>query len=355
MPVHDNELNQTDEVTLAAHAAASWVRARRTQWTTPPDVTEAAPAPAARGFESPAFDPPMFDAPVFDPVFDPVVPTPQIALTTPTDAPAWPLAIRIRRRLTLDATTRRWLARGAIAGGLFAVAVVAAPPLWRAVPAWPASSPPVEVKRAAPIARTRAGRLRVVSTPPGASVLVDGKPRGVTPLDLADVTPGRHDVALQSDAGGVTRTVTVAANATVTIDEAIFSGFVTVYAPFEVTISEGGRVLRADDHQQILLAPGAHELRVTNRALGYETVQRIVVKPGEATNVQLTPGPSTLTVTASEAAEVWLDGARLGETPLNAAPVALGLHELVVKKAAGGERRFSVTIGAKPFTIAVDF
>jgi hypothetical protein len=60
-------------------------------------------------------------------------------------------------------------------------------------------------------------------------------------------------------------------------------------------------------------------------------------------------------VTASDAAEVWLDGARIAETPLSGAPISLGTHELVVKRQAGGERRYTVTIGANPFTLNVDF
>jgi hypothetical protein len=40
---------------------------------------------------------------------------------------------------------------------------------------------------------------------------------------------------------------------------------------------------------------------------------------------------------------------------LNAVPVPLGSHELVVKRSAGGERRFSVTIGVNPFTLNVEF
>jgi hypothetical protein len=79
------------------------------------------------------------------------------------------------------------------------------------------------------------------------------------------------------------------------------------------------------------------------------------VKPGEGTTLRLIAPASTLTVTASEAAEVWLDGARVGETPLNGVAVALGSHELVVKRQAGGERRYTVTIGANPFTLHVDF
>jgi hypothetical protein len=104
-----------------------------------------------------------------------------------------------------------------------------------------------------------------------------------------------------------------------------------------------------------MLPAGPHELQLVNRALEYEAVRKVDVKPGDATNLQLTPAPSPLTVTASDAAEVWLDGTRVGETPMNAMPVPLGVHEIVVKRAAGGERRFTVTIGAKPFTLKVDF
>ena len=64
---------------------------------------------------------------------------------------------------------------------------------------------------------------------------------------------------------------------------------------------------------------------------------------------------ATLTVTATEAAEVWLDDTRLGETPVKAATGPTGLHQIVVKRTSGGERRFTVTIGAKPFVLHVDF
>ena len=104
-----------------------------------------------------------------------------------------------------------------------------------------------------------------------------------------------------------------------------------------------------------MLPAGTHELRFSNRPLGYDVTRQVEVKPGEATKLQLTPEPSTLTVTASAAAEVWIDGTRIGETPLNAAPMALGTHDIVVKRAAGGERRFTVTVGVKPTTLNVEF
>jgi archaellum component FlaG (FlaF/FlaG flagellin family) len=241
------------------------------------------------------------------------------------------------------------LAGAAVTGGLY---------LWKAVPTSTAPmKAPQPVQVSPPVASTRraTGGLRVQSTPVGAQVLVDGKPRGITPLTLTDLSPGRHAVGIRSDAGTVERTVTVAANETAEIDESIFPGWIAVYSPFELTIIEGGRVLRPDERGQVMLPPGTHELRLGNKALAFDEVRQIDVKPGETTVLRLTPPPSTLTVTTSEAAEVWLDGTRVGETPVDGLPVPLGTHEVVVKRASGAERRFTVTIGVNPFTLNVDF
>ena len=338
MPAHENAENGPPErLIAAAYAAASWARARRATWTSTPLVVArvAEPDIPARSTSAPGLEAPSL---------------PPTAIAIPAAAAP--------REWTLPAPLRRWLARGAIAAALVAAAIAGGRWAWDALPAMPAT--PARTSAVAPRpsnlpAATPTGVLHVRSTPPGARVVVDGRARGVTPLDLADLRPGRHEVALESDAGSITRTVTMSANAAATIDEAIFSGFVTVYAPFEVTVSEGGRVLRADDRQQMMLPPGPHDLRIANRALGYEMVRRVDVKPGEATTIQLTPDPSPLTVTASEPAEVWLDGTRIGETPLYAVPVPLGVHEIVVRRAAGGERRLTTTVGSKPVTLTVDF
>jgi hypothetical protein len=338
VPAHENEENgPSDRLIAAAYAAASWARARRATWTSTPLAVSRLVEPEIADRSTPFHvEPPSLPPPAI------VVP----AAAAPRD---W----------TLPAPLRRWLARGAIAAALLVAAIAGGRWAWDALPASPPTTPArksaVEPRPSTLPAATPTGVLHVRSTPPGARVVVDGRARGVTPLDLADLKPGRHEVALESDAGSITRTVTVSANATATIDEAIFSGFVTVYAPFDVTVTEGGRVLRADDRQQMMLPPGPHDLRIANRTLGYEVVRHVDVKPGEATTIQLTPDPSTLTVTASEPAEVWLDGTRIGETPLNAAPVPFGVHEIVVRRAAGGERRFTTTIGSKPVTLTVDF
>jgi hypothetical protein len=149
--------------------------------------------------------------------------------------------------------------------------------------------------------------------------------------------------------------VTIAANETAEIDESIFSGWLAVRAPFDLSITEGARALRADDRGQVLLPPGPHDLRFVNRTLGYDQVHHVEVKPGEIATLAISLPRSTLNVTASEAAEVWIDGVRAGDTPLADAPIDVGTREIVVKRAAGGERRLTVTVTVKPYSLNVDF
>jgi hypothetical protein len=238
-----------------------------------------------------------------------------------------------------------------------------APSLWLAATTARLSSPsgkpaeaaaaPTDGASAAP--RKTSGGLSILSTPPGARVLLDGTVRGVTPLSLRDVKVGRHLVVLESPAGIVRRPVTVAADAVAEVNESIFAGFVAVYAPFELSITEGTHALRLDDANEIMLPAGPHDLRLANRALGFEEVRHVDLTSGQWLALSVTPPSSTVTVNANEAAEVWLDGIRAGETPLTDRPVALGTHEIVVKRAAGGERRLTATVTVKPFALFVDF
>lgn len=198
------------------------------------------------------------------------------------------------------------------------------------------------------------GRLRVKSEPPGAHVVVDGRDRGTTPLTLDDLPAGVHAVVLTSSEGSVKRSVTISAAATADVNESIFAGWLAVFSPFELTITEGTRAFHLDDRNQIMLPPGPHALHLANRALGYEEVREVELQPGEVVSLQVALPHSTITVNASASAEVWVDGALAGETPLTALSVALGTHEVVVKR-PGDARRFVVTVTVKPVDLTVDF
>jgi hypothetical protein len=347
VPAHDHAPDRDADLLAAAKAAAGWARARRATWTDAPLAIVAPPLPVV----APQISTPLHVEPA---------PKPVPAVKTPA-APAQHQPSFAKRAADVGRSfapsNLKWLVRVAAVGALGGIAYVAVPLLSNALHTRLKSTPvPQPKKGATPAAASRpVATLHVTSTPPGAQVLVDGKPRGVAPATIDDLPPGRHEVVLRSAEGTVRRTVSIAAGETAEVEESIFSGWVVVYAPFEVTISDGGRIMRPDDRNQIMLPPGVHELRVANRTLAYESQHRIEVKPGEGTTLRVTPAPSTITVTSNEPAEVWLDGGRLGDTPLTGAPATLGTHELVVRRAAGGERRYTVTISATPFTLNVDF
>ena len=205
------------------------------------------------------------------------------------------------------------------------------------------------------VPRKTTGELRVSSAPAGAQVRVDGKPRGVTPVTVTDLSAGTHAVEIQSSSGTVRKSATVVAGQTAEISEEIFSGWVAVFAPFDVAITEGTRALRLDDRNQVMLPAGPHDLVFANRDLGFEHTRHVEVKPGEISRISIVPPRSTIAVTASEAAQVQIDGAPAGATPLAGQPIDLGTHQVVVRSAGGSERRFTVTITVKPYSLDVDF
>ena len=349
MPPEERSPEWDVSLVAAARTAASWAHARRASWTDAPLVVVVSHHAAVPRPTVPA---PVAHLPSPLPFVSPLVELPDArAIEQPSIADRTATKGR-----TLTELVAPWLPRAAAAAAL-AVAATGSLYLWRALPtSTPRVKRPAATKTvpSAPPPKPTAA-LHLTSTPTAAQVLVDGKLRGVTPLTLSDLSPGRHTVAITATEGTIQRVVTVVAGETAEINEAIFSGWAAVYAPFDLTISENGRVLRPDDRNQLMLPPGTHSLRVVNQAVGFDEIRQVDVKPGDTTVVRLTPPSSTLTLTATEPSEVWLDGARLGETPLEGVAAAVGSHELLVKRNAGGDRRFTVTVGVKPFTMHVAF
>ena len=202
--------------------------------------------------------------------------------------------------------------------------------------------------------RKPTGRLRVTSDSGAAAVLVDGKKRGVTPLTLEDLSAGRHVVTLESRSGSVQRNVDIKANETATLEASIYLGWLALFSPIEVKISEGGRVLQPDEDSKVMLASGQHQLLFVNSALGYRDSRMVEVKPGEVTPVSIVPPKTAATVTTTPSAEVWIDGALVGSTPLVDLPLDIGTREFVFKNATLGERRLMITATVTPLRIDID-
>jgi hypothetical protein len=137
------------------------------------------------------------------------------------------------------------------------------------------------------------GSLAVTTEPVGARVSVDGKPYGVTPITIPDLPAGRRRVVLEGQGGTVRREVTIETDRTATLSEAIFSGFLAVFAPVELQIFEGTRLVGTTENSRIMIPAGRHELTLVNKDLGTRMTRTVEVEPGQVAAINITEVPAT--------------------------------------------------------------
>ena len=207
------------------------------------------------------------------------------------------------------------------------------------------------------------GQLAVQSEPAGAKVIVDGTERGVAPVTISDLAPGEHRVELLADGVTAKHTVTVqaggAASLVVPIGAASaggpVSGWVSVKAPFSMEIREQGRLLGSNDADRMMMAAGRHELDFVNDALGYHSTRVVQVAPGKVTTISLELPQGVVNLNASPWAEVWIDGKRVGDTPIGNLAVSIGPHDVLFKHPQLGEKHHSISVTlSAPVRLSVD-
>jgi hypothetical protein len=227
--------------------------------------------------------------------------------------------------------------------------------------------------------------LSVESNPQGVPVFVDGVERGVTPARIT-LAPGSHILELRR---GVPRVIPVnlAAGAEVSqylefaessltadmlaipsaatpppppapapeVSSAPLAGWISTKLPFSVEIRENGRLLGTSDAERLMLAAGAHQLEFVNAALSYRATRSVQVTAGKVSPVALELPTGSVNVNAVPWAEVWLNGTRIGETPIGNLSVPIGAHELVFRHPQFGEKRHAVSVTAgAPVRVSMD-
>ena len=205
------------------------------------------------------------------------------------------------------------------------------------------------------------GGLDVVSDPSGAEVRIDGTLRGTTPLTVADVAVGPHKVTVSKGDAVVNRTVSIARGMTATL---VFSGmtpavgaagWLTIDAPIELEVYEGGQLLGTTRSDRIMLAAGSHDLNLTNTNLEFTGRRTVKVLSGKTATVNVTLPSGKLSVNAVPWAEISIDGRPAGTTPMANLTVPVGSHEVLWRHPQLGERRQTVTVKANtPTRVGVD-
>ncbi len=208
------------------------------------------------------------------------------------------------------------------------------------------------------------GMLVVHSQPAGAKVTVDGVAKGVAPITLEGLAPGDHEVVLQSEAAtsrhivkilaGTTSSLVAPVTAVAPVAEGPVSGWISIKAPFTIEIRENGQLLGTTDMDRLMLAAGRHELDLVNQPLGYREARTVQVLPGKLVAIEIDLPKGTVNLNAAPWAEVWIDGRRVGETPIGNLEVPIGPHEVVFRHPELGEKRHAISVTtAAPLRLSV--
>ena len=133
------------------------------------------------------------------------------------------------------------------------------------------------------------------------------------------------------------------------------SGWLAVKAPFTLEIREAGRVIGTTDADRIMLAAGRHELQLVNESLGYTATRVVTVQPGKVSTVTADLPNCVVNLQALPWAEVWIDGQRIGDTPIGNLSVPVGPHEVVFRHPQYGEKRHAISVTLRtPVRLSVD-
>jgi hypothetical protein len=106
---------------------------------------------------------------------------------------------------------------------------------------------------------------------------------------------------------------------------------------------------------RLMVSAGGHEVEIVNDALGYRVLRTVQVLPGKVAPIKVDFPKTTIDINAVPWAEVWLDGEKVGDTPIGNYQVTIGAHEILFKNPDLGDERRTVTVTLKtPARLSVD-
>ena len=196
------------------------------------------------------------------------------------------------------------------------------------------------------------GALHLQTEPAGQTVFVDDTRRGISPLTVSDLSPGDHVVHVTGSGGTFRRPVKIAAGETLSLviapnAPAVSAGWLRISSPVLLQLHVDGNLIGNTESDRVMLPSGEHEVVISNAALGFSVTRRVTVAAGRTAQVQITPPNGRLSINALPWAEVWLNGARLGQTPIANLSHPIGTHDVILRHPQLGERRATVTVSLK--------
>ncbi len=199
---------------------------------------------------------------------------------------------------------------------------------------------------AAPVAADGMGTLLVQTNPSGASVDIDGQPRGMTPLSI-DLSPGRHTLKLANEGNIRSMPITIVAGGQVS-QLIELPRAASLLGELQVRTDPAGAQVTVDGHLYGRspvtvegLAPGAHSVMLENELgsitqdvkIEAGTTASLVVPMGAPKNA---PVSGWIAVSAPTQLQIFEGGRLLGSSQSDRIMVSVGRHELLLVNEAIG-------------------
>jgi PEGA domain-containing protein len=195
-------------------------------------------------------------------------------------------------------------------------------------------------------------------------VFVDGEEKGSSPVAIERLVTGDHVVSIRDASGVVERTVRVVAGQSTSVilavrtpppdPSAVIAGWLAVSSPVPLQVRENGRLVGSTALDRVMLPAGDHLLDLVNTSLAFHVQRSVHVAPGRTTPVRVDVPNGTFSLDALPWAEVFVDGQRVGETPIENLRRPIGRHEVVFRHPDFGDRREVITVTTHPGRLDVE-
>ncbi len=219
-------------------------------------------------------------------------------------------------------------------------------------------------------APVKIAEVNLETADPGASVTVDGRAVGVTPLRLA-IGPDIRSISIVSPqptaakpeqiVGSTGQQIPVAQNAASGADARSAgalspvpvpqrSGGIRLSSPIELEVFEGDTRLGSSATGIVSAPAGRRELDLVNSVLGFRLRQAVDIKAGQVVPLTVTPPNGVININAVPWAEVLIDGKVVGETPIGNLSLPLGNHEIIFRHPKFAELRQTALVRSDAIT-----
>jgi hypothetical protein len=175
----------------------------------------------------------------------------------------------------------------------------------------------------------------------------------VSPLVIDNLAAAEHSITVSSTTGSAEQRITIERGTT---KEVVFSlprssaplgGWVSVASPFPVDLLEHDELVGTSGTTKVMMPAGRHDVVLRNESVGYEALRSIDVVAGGVATIEVVPPTASLNVNARPWADVVIDGAPAGQTPLSNVILAVGSHEITFRHPQLGERTQTVVVSAR--------